>query len=138
MCGGFSILKDVYKTQVYELCRWRNECKKFPFSNNLKKELIPLSIIEKEPTAELKFNQKDTDSLPPYDILDDILILLIDKNKDLETIVRKGYDKEIVRRIWNMVKLSEFKRYQSAIGPKISGMSLDKDRRFPIVNFFSI
>ena len=138
MCGGYSILKDVYKTEVYKLCKWRNECDIYPFSNNSQTELIPLSIIEKEPTAELKFNQKDTDSLPPYDVLDDILILLIDKNKDLETIVKKGYNKNIVRSIWNMVKFSEFKRYQSAIGPKISSMSLDKDRRFPIVNLFSI
>ena len=135
MCGGFSLLKDLYKTEVNELCKWRNRNTSNRFKIN-KKDIIPLNIILKEPTAELKFNQKDSDTLPSYDILDKILYLLIDKNKDLKTIINKGFKERIVRKIWKMVKSSEFKRYQSALGPKVSEMSLDRDRRFPITNKF--
>tara|TARA_Y100001954_G_C15560806_1_gene478546 strand:- start:45 stop:737 length:693 start_codon:yes stop_codon:yes gene_type:complete len=135
MCGGFSLLKDLYKTEVNELSEWRNRNISKRFKIN-KKDIIPLNILLKEPTAELKFNQKDSDTLPSYDILDKILYLLIDKNKDLKTIVKKGFKEKIVRKIWEMVKNSEFKRFQSALGPKVSEMSLDRDRRFPITNKF--
>ena len=135
MCGGFSLLKDLYKTQVIELSKWRNQNYLESFRVK-KKNIIPNIIITKEPSAELKFNQKDSDTLPPYKILDKILDLLIDKNQDLKSIIKKGFNEEIVRRIWKMVKVSEFKRYQSALGPKVSEMSLDRDRRFPITNKF--
>ena len=135
MCGGFSLLKDLYKTEINELCKWRNKNTSNRFKIN-KKDIIPSNILLKEPTAELKFNQKDSDTLPSYDILDKILYLLIDKNKDLKTIMNKGFKEKIVRKIWKMVKNSEFKRYQSALGPKVSEMSLDRDRRFPITNKF--
>ena len=137
MCGGFSLIKDIYKTQVIELVKWRN--KNFSEKTNLKKlNLIPQNIITKDPTAELKFNQKDTDSLPGYEILDKILEFLIDKNYDIKKIKTFGFNQAMIKRIWKMVKNSEFKRYQSAIGPKVSSMSFDKDRRFPITNKFSI
>ena len=137
MCGGFSLIKDIYKTQVIELVKWRNEY--FPQNTALKKlDLIPRNIITKEPTAELKLNQKDTDSLPDYEILDKILEFLIDKNYDIKKIKALGFNEGMIKRIWKMVKNSEFKRYQSAIGPKVSCMSFDKDRRFPITNKFII
>ena len=137
MCGGFSLIKDIYKTQVIELVKWRNEY--LPESTNLKKlNLVPQNIIYKDPSAELKFNQKDTDSLPGYEILDKILEFLIDKNYNIKKIKRFGFAEAMIKRIWKMVKNSEFKRYQSAIGPKVSSMSFDKDRRFPITNKFSI
>ena len=137
MCGGYSLIKDIYKTQVIELVKWRNEY--FPENTALKKlDLIPQNIITKEPTAELKLNQKDTDSLPDYEILDKILEFLIDKNYDIKKIKALGFNEGMIKRIWKMIKNSEFKRYQSAIGPKVSCMSFDKDRRFPITNKFII
>ena len=137
MCGGFSILKDVYKTEVFELAKWRNQSTNEYFLLK-KKKLIPNSIILKEPTAELKENQKDSDSLPPYDILDKILYFLIDEGVSKDVIIKKGFEERLVNEIWNMLKNSEFKRYQSAIGPKVSRMNFDNDRRFPIVNDYKI
>ncbi len=137
MCGGFSLIKDIYKTQVNSLAKWRNL--NIPtFSNFKKKNIIPKNIITKEPTAELKMNQKDIDSLPNYKILDKILELIIDKNYDLQSIKKYGFNEGLIKKVWNLVKNSEFKRYQSAIGPKVSQMSFDKDRRFPITNKFMI
>ena len=137
MCGGFSLIKDLYKTQVYELSKWRNTT--IPdFCSFKKKGLIPESIILKEPSAELKLNQKDEDSLPKYSVLDKILELMIDKNYDLQSIKKYGFNEKLIKKIWNMLKNAEFKRYQSAIGPKISSMSFDKERRFPITNKFKI
>ena len=137
MCGGYSLLKDVYKTKVFELCKWRNNNILSEFKIK-KTNIIPDQIIFKEPTAELRFNQKDTDLLPPYEILDKILILLIDENKSLEYIIKKGFSKKIVEKIWRMIKNSEFKRYQSVIGPKVSKMSFSEDRRYPITNKFDL
>ncbi len=137
MCGGFSVLKDVYKTEVFELAKWRNQSTNKYFKLK-KKKLIPNNIIIKEPTAELKENQKDSDSLPPYSILDKILYFLIDEGIPKNVIIKKGFEERLVNEIWNMLKKSEFKRYQSAIGPKVSRMSFDNDRRFPIVNDYKI
>ena len=109
MCGGFSLIKDIYKTQVIELVKWRN--KNFPEKKtNLKKlNLIPQNIITKDPTAELKFNQKDTDSLPGYEILDKILEFLIDKNYDIKKIKTFGFNQAMIKRIWKMVKILNLK-----------------------------
>ena len=137
MCGGFSLLKDVYKTEVFELANWRN-INKSSFFLLKKKKLIPKNIIVKEPTAELKENQKDSDSLPPYDILDKILNYLIDQELSVKDILDKGFKKELINKVWVMLKKSEFKRYQSSIGPKISKMNFDNDRRFPIVNDYKL
>ena len=137
MCGGYSLLKDVYKTDVFELCRWRNKnvLNDFKVKRN---NIIPEKILTKEPSAELKYDQKDSDFLPPYDILDKILAYLIDENRDIKFIMKKGFAKNDVIKIWKMIKSSEFKRYQSAIGPKVSKMSLSQDRRFPITNRFDL
>ena len=129
--------KDLYKTQISELSKWRNTTVP-DFCGIKKKGLIPESIILKEPSAELKLNQKDEDSLPKYSVLDKILELIIDKNYDLQSIKKYGFNEKLIKKIWNMLKNAEFKRYQSAIGPKISSMSFDKDRRFPITNKFRI
>ena len=102
MCGGFSILKDVYKTEVFELAKWRNQSTNKYFLLK-KKKLIPNNIILKEPTAELKENQKDSDSLPPYDILDKILYFLIDEGVSKDVII-KGFEERLVNEIWNMPK----------------------------------
>ena len=137
MCGGFSLLKDVYKTKVFELCKWRNQNILEEFKVK-KLNVIPQEIITKEPTAELKFNQIDKDSLPPYNDLDRILELLIDQKRELEFIIKKGYSVNLVRRVWKMIKNSEFKRFQSSIGPKITKEALSGDRRFPITNKFEL
>ena len=137
MCGGFSILKDVYKSEVFMLSKWRNNIYT-ELCLNKEKGLIPQNIIFKEPTAELRFNQKDTDSLPSYDILDEILYLLIEKKLGLSDLEKKGFKKELVIKIWGMLKNSEFKRFQSVVGPKVSSMSFDSERRFPMVNKFTL
>ena len=137
MCGGYSLLKDIYKTKVFELCKWRNNDYADDFLIK-KLNVIPKEIINKEPSAELKFNQKDSDSLPKYEILDNILELLIDRNQGIEFIVKQGFKKKTVMKIWDLIKKSEFKRYQSAVGPKVSGMSLSADRRFPLTNKFRL
>ena len=137
MCGGYSLLKDVYKTDVFELCRWRNK-NTLSYFKVKRNNIIPEEILTKEPSAELKYNQKDSDLLPPYEILDKILSYLIDENRDVKFIIKKGFLKDDVMRIWKMIKNSEFKRYQSAIGPKVSKMSLSLDRRFPITNKFDL
>ena len=136
-CGGYSLLKDVYKTDVFELCRWRNK-NTLSYFKVKRNNIIPEEILTKEPSAELKYNQKDSDSLPPYEILDKILSYLIDENRDVKFIIKKGFIKDDVMKIWKMIKNSEFKRYQSAIGPKVSKMSLSLDRRFPITNKFDL
>jgi NAD+ synthase len=125
MNGAFNPIKDLYKTEIYELAKYINS----------KHEIIPNSIITKDPSAELAFNQKDTDSLPDYDLLDQILVKIIDENIDYRSLYDQ-FDKNLVNRIYNLIKMSEFKRFQSAPGVKLSEMSFDKDRRFPITNFY--
>lgn len=124
MCGGFNVLKDVYKTQVYELSRWRNK----------QGEVIPERIITKAPTAELRANQTDQDSLPPYDLLDKILDGLIERDLGVEELVAEGFEEETVRRINALLNRAEYKRRQSAPGPKITTRAFGRDRRYPIVN----
>ena len=137
MCGGYSIIKDLYKSDVYRISRWRN--KNFtPLCKCKFLNIIPKNIITKEPTAELKFNQKDRDYLPSYDILDNILYCIIDENLSLSEIIKKGFEKKLIIKIWKMILRSEYKRFQSVIGPKVSKMNFDSDRRFPIVNRFKI
>ena len=137
MCGGYSIIKDLYKSDVYRLSKWRNKNLTSLCKSKLL-NIIPKNIITKEPTAELKFNQKDTDFLPSYDILDNILYCIIDENLSLSEIIKKGFEKKLIIKIWKMIMRSEYKRFQSVIGPKVSKMNFDSDRRFPIVNRFKI
>jgi NAD+ synthetase len=135
MNGAYNPLKDLYKTQIYQLAKWRNE--NIPTISKLfKKNIIPQNIIKKEPTAELRENQKDSDSLPNYDILDQILYLIIEQQMSQEQIIAKNFDPKIVKKIIKMFYNNEFKRQQAVIGPKISKMSFDKDRRYQIGNQF--
>lgn len=137
MCGGFNVLKDIYKTQVYELCRWRN-AQKPDHGFGPHAQVIPDNVLTKAPTAELKPNQKDQDALPPYDVLDSILTGLIEYNGDVNTIVKSsGHDAALVQRVWRMLDLAEYKRRQSAPGPKITSRAFGRERRYPITNHFS-
>ncbi|MCX7705077.1 MAG: NAD+ synthase [bacterium] len=124
MAGGFAVIKVVPKTLVYKLARYRN--KQCP--------VIPESILNREPTAELRPNQKDTDSLPPYEILDEILKMYVEQDKSINHIVRAGFDRNLVEKVVRMVDHSEYKRRQSPPGIKITPRSFGKDRRMPITN----
>ena len=129
MAGGFAVLKDVPKTLVYELSRWRNE-------NGTPKNVIPQEIIDKPPSAELRPDQKDEDSLPPYDILDGVLQAYVEEDKSYPEIVSLGYDPATVRQVMAAVDRSEYKRRQSPPGVKITAKAFGKDRRLPIVNAY--
>lgn len=135
MCGGYNALKDVYKTTVYDLARWRNqetpEGAKGPTGR-----VIPQRIITKAPTAELKPDQTDQDSLPAYSDLDDILGCLIEEEMSVEDIAARGHDREVVNRVWRMLESAEYKRRQAPPGVKITRRSFGRDRRYPIVNKF--
>ena len=136
MCGGFAPIKDVWKVQVFDLCRWRNV--------NLPRgaagpegEVIPLRIIEKPPSAELRPDQKDTDSLPPYDRLDAIMMALCEEMVDIETIVSRGYDRHEVARASQLLFRAEYKRFQAAPGPKMTPRAFGRDRRLPMTSGFN-
>ncbi|MDE2029767.1 MAG: NAD+ synthase [Alphaproteobacteria bacterium] len=133
MCGGFAVLKDVYKTQVYALSRWRNAHKP---ETGLGPEgaVIPARTLTKAPTAELRPNQTDQDSLPPYDVLDGILECLIERDMGVREIVAEGYNAETAARVWSMLDSAEYKRRQAAPGVKITRRNLSRDRRYPITN----
>ncbi len=136
MSGGFSILKDLYKTDIYALSKWRNGNIP-PNSRNKMLNVIPEQIINKAPSAELRHHQKDSDSLPPYEVLDKILYLLIEKDMPIADVAKKlSIKKNLVCKIKKMLQHNEFKRYQSPIGPKISIKSLSSERRYPIINHF--
>ncbi len=135
MCGGYSVLKDVYKTTVYALSRWRNE--DLPLGGwGPAGRVIPERILTKAPTAELKPNQRDQDTLPPYEVLDAILEGLVEGEMTVEQIVAKGYDAEVVRKVSNLLDLAEYKRRQAPPGVKITGKAFGRDRRYPITNGF--
>jgi NAD+ synthase len=135
MCGGYSVLKDVYKTTVFALSRWRNRARPYG-ALGPDGIVIPRSIIEKPPTAELRPNQTDQDSLPPYDMLDAILQGLIEREQPAREIAAAGYAIETVRRVQHMLYLAEYKRRQAPPGVKISRRNLSRDRRYPITNAF--
>jgi NAD+ synthase len=135
MCGGYNVLKDIYKTEVFALAKWRNQA--MP-SNSMgpKGRVMPERIIEKPPSAELRANQKDEDSLPPYDILDGILECLVEKEMSFEQVCAKGYHPATVKRIEQLLYVSEYKRRQAPPGVKISMRNFGRDRRYPITNAF--
>ncbi len=126
MVGGYSVLKDVFKTSVYELARWRNK----------DDEVIPQNTIDKPPSAELRPDQKDSDSLPPYEVLDAILERYVERDMGTEEIVLAGYDQDLVTRVARMVDRNEYKRRQAAPGVKITTKAFGKDRRLPITNAY--
>ena len=124
MCGGFALIKDVPKTIVFDLCKWRNT----------QSEIIPPSIISRPPSAELRPDQKDIDTLPPYDQLDPILEAYIEQDMGINSLTEAGFEPQLVEHVINAVEISEYKRRQSPPGVKITPRSFDKDRRMPIVN----
>lgn len=128
MAGGFAVLKDVSKMRVYELSKYRNTLG----------EVIPLNVIERPPSAELAPDQKDEDSLPPYEILDQVLEMYIEEDKSAQEIIDAGFVSEMVYRVVRMVDLNEYKRRQSAIGPRVTPRGFGRDRRYPITNGWEI
>jgi NAD+ synthase len=135
MCGGYSVLKDVYKTEVYALSRWRNE--NVPEgARGPGGRVVPESSITKAPTAELRPNQTDQDSLPPYDVLDGILNGLVEEELSVDEIVARGFPRETVRRVQHLLYMAEYKRRQAPPGVKITRKSFGRDRRYPITNGF--
>ena len=135
MNGGFNPIKDLYKTEVYRVAAWRNTGKPAG-ALGPGGIVIPENILTKAPTAELRENQTDQDSLPPYDALDDILTCLVEDELPLADIVARGHDKEVVRRISRLLNIAEYKRRQAAPGVKISSRNFGRDRRYPITNRF--
>jgi NAD+ synthase len=135
MAGGYNVLKDVYKTTVFELCRWRNA--HLPEgAMGRKGKVIPSRIIAKPPSAELRPDQKDEDSLPPYPVLDAILKGLIERDLGAEELAAEGHDLATVNRVWRLLESAEYKRRQAPPGVKITSRLISKERRYPIVNGF--
>jgi NAD+ synthase (glutamine-hydrolysing) len=128
MAGGFAVIKDVPKTMVYKLARYRNSLAEH--------DLIPNAVLEKPPSAELRPDQKDTDSLPPYELLDPVLTAYVEEDKSIEQIIAMGIDEEVVKRAARLVDSSEYKRRQVPPGVKITSRAFGKDRRLPITNRF--
>jgi NAD+ synthase (glutamine-hydrolysing) len=124
MAGGFALLKDVFKTEVYSLSRYRNSLE----------PVIPENVLTKPPSAELRPDQKDEDSLPPYDVLDPILEAYIEEDAGVADIVAMGYDAEIVTKVIALVDRAEYKRRQAPPGPKMTSKAFGRDRRLPITN----
>jgi NAD+ synthase (glutamine-hydrolysing) len=126
MAGGYAVIKDVPKMLVYELANWRNT----------QAPVIPQRVIDRPPSAELADDQKDEDSLPPYDVLDAILEMYVENQCGLEEIISKGFDREIVRKVLRLVDLNEYKRKQAAPGVRISKRAFGRDRRYPITSAY--
>jgi NAD+ synthase (glutamine-hydrolysing) len=126
MAGGFGVIRDVPKTLVYDLCRWRNQAG----------VVIPQTVLDKPPSAELRQGQLDTDSLPPYEVLDPILEAYIEDDASVEELVAEGFDRETVEKVVKLVDGAEYKRRQAPLGPKVTGRSFGKDRRLPVTNRF--
>lgn len=126
MAGGFAVLKDVYKTIVFELAKYRNSISETP--------VIPERVITRPPSAELRPDQKDQDSLPAYDVLDAILYAYIEEDASQDDIIAKGFDKDVVEKVIKLVDRNEYKRRQGAIGPRITSRAFSRERRYPIVN----
>ena len=135
MNGGFNPIKDLYKMEVFRLSALRNRWKPVG-ALGPEGEVIPENIIVKPPSAELRENQKDEDSLPPYPVLDGILRSLVEKEMRVADIVAEGYDPETVRKVERLLYLAEYKRRQSAPGVKVGPKNFGRDRRYPIVNRF--
>jgi len=136
MCGGYSVLKDVWKMTVFALCRWRNENLP-PGALGPQGAVMPDRVITKPPSAELKPNQKDQDSLPPYEVLDAILEGVVERELDVDALVAEGHDRATILRIWRMLDRAEYKRRQAPPGVKISPRAFGRDRRYPITNGFT-
>ena len=130
MAGGLGVISDLYKKEVYEMCGWLNQ-------KYYQKEVIPNSIIQKEPSAELRPDQKDSDSLPDYGTLDTILEYYLEQQLSREEIINKGFEEKLVDKILSLVDINEHKRYQSAPGLKMSAKAFGTGRRWPVVQGWS-
>jgi NAD+ synthase (glutamine-hydrolysing) len=128
MAGGFAVIKDVPKTLVYKITKYRNAKAGF--------NLIPAAIIDKPPSAELRPDQKDSDSLPPYEVLDAILTAYVEEDKSVDQIVALGYEKAVVQKTAKLVDRSEYKRRQAPPGVKITSRAFGRDRRLPLTSLF--
>ena len=126
MAGGFAVLKDVFKQWVYRLVRWRNEREG--------RELVPESVLDRPPSAELRYEQRDDQSLPPYEVLDAILEGYVEDDLDAAELVERGLPEDEVKRVIRLVDLAEYKRRQAPPGVKISPKAFGRDRRLPITN----
>ena len=135
MCGGYAVLKDVYKTTVFALSKWRNTHKPLGALGPIGM-VMPVNVITKPPTAELKPDQKDQDTLPPYDVLDAILHGLIEDAEGVNAVAARGFDGAVVRRVYKMLKTAEYKRRQAPPGVKITHLAFGRDYRYPITNGF--
>jgi NAD+ synthase len=133
MNGGYNPLKDLYKTRVFATCHWRNENHR-PWMQGPTGVVIPPRVIDKPPSAELRDNQKDEDSLPPYEVLDAILEGLVERDLSVADLVAQGYDKAVVKRVEHLLYISEYKRFQSAPGTRLTKRAFWLDRRYPIAN----
>ncbi len=136
MCGGYSVLKDVYKTTVFAISRWRNAHPPRG-AQGPDGAVMPERVITKPPSAELKPDQTDQDSLPPYDVLDAILAGLVEGEKSVSDLVADGFDRATVVRVWKMLDRAEYKRRQAPPGVKISARAFGRDRRYPITNGYT-
>ncbi len=136
MCGGYSVLKDVYKTTVFELCRWRNEHRP-PHALGPAGPVMPERVISKPPSAELRADQRDEDSLPPYPVLDAILAGLIEGERSIDELVDQGMDRPTVLKVWKLLDRAEYKRRQAPPGVKITSRAFGRDRRYPITNGYT-
>ena len=126
MAGGFAVIKDIYKTLVYRLCRYRNTLS----------DVIPERMMTRAPTAELKPNQFDQDTLPPYEVLDAIVKMFMEENKSVNEIIRNGYSHIVVERIVRLMRINEYKRRQAPIGIRITPRGFGRDWRCPITSKF--
>ena len=133
MAGGYNPIKDLYKTRVFETCRWRNANHR-PWMMAPEGEVIPARVISKPPSAELRADQKDSDSLPEYEDLDRILEILIERDGSISDCVAAGFDREVARKVERLIYISEYKRFQSAPGARLTQKAFWLDRRYPIVN----
>ena len=133
MNGGFNPIKDLYKMQVYALSAWRNTHMP-PGALGPTGEVIPKNILDKAPSAELRPDQTDQDSLPPYPVLDSILTGLIERDRSVADLVAEGHDRDTVNKVERLIYISEWKRYQAAPGPRVSQRAFWLDRRYPLVN----
>ena len=133
MAGGYNPIKDMYKTRGFDTCRWRNANHR-PWMKGPEGEVIPQNIITKPPTAELREDQKDSDSLPDYPVLDGILDILVDQDGSISDCVAAGYSREDAKKVEHLLYISEYKRFQSAPGTRLSKRAFWLDRRYPIVN----
>jgi NAD+ synthase len=136
MCGGYAVLKDVYKMTVFALARWRNQARPEGLLGPAGR-VMPERVITKPPSAELKPDQTDQDTLPPYEVLDAILECLIEREMTVAEIVARGHDEAVVRRVWRMLDRAEYKRRQAPPGVKITRRAFGRDRRYPITNAFT-